>query len=327
MMTVNSLRILFVLICCITGYFVMVGVGHRWQGVFTGFLLSIFIFAIEFIIRKVAVRDLVAGIVGLFGGLVLSLLFFAPVAYFMEPGLEKTVLSAAVFLMLPYLGIILAIKKKDELFLWRSRTHVSGASGTPAMARILDTSVIIDGRIGDICQTRFLDGTLVIPRFVLAELQQIADSPDPVKRNRGRRGLDTLNAIQKSSTILEITDEDYPQIPEVDAKLIQLAKDKGSQLLTTDFNLNKVAELQGIEVLNVNDLANAIKPVVIPGEEMDIKVVKEGKEANQGLAYLDDGTMIVVENGKPFINQTVHITITSVLQTAAGRMIFARRRS
>jgi uncharacterized protein YacL len=327
MMTVNSLRILFVLICCTTGYFVMDGLGHKWQGVFTGFLLSIVIFAIEFIIRKVAVRDLVAGIVGLFGGLLLSLCFFAPVAYFMAPGLEKTLVSAAVFLMLPYLGIILAIKKKDELFLWRSRTHAAGTAGPPAVARILDTSVIIDGRIGDICQTHFLDGTLVIPRFVLGELQQIADSTEPVKRNRGRRGLDTLNAIQKSNVVLEITDEDYPHLPDVDAKLIQLAKDKKAQLITTDFNLNKVAELQGIAVLNVNDLANAIKPVVIPGEEMDIRVVKEGKEANQGLAYLDDGTMIVVENGKPFINQTVHIAITSVLQTAAGRMIFAKRKS
>lgn len=327
MMTVNSLRILFVLICCTTGYFVMGGLGHKWQGVFTGFLLSIVIFAIEFIIRKVAVRDLVAGIVGLFGGVILALCFFAPVAYFMDSGLEKTVVGASVFLMLPYLGIILAIKKKDELFLWRARPHVAGEGGSPAPVRLLDTSVVIDGRIADICQTRFLDGRLVIPRFVLTELQQVADSTDPAKRARGRRGLDTLQAIQKSGITIEIADEDYPQLAEVDTKLVQLARERQAQILTTDFNLNKVAELQGVGVLNVNDLANAIKPVVIPGEEMDIRLVKEGKEANQGLGYLEDGTMIVVENGKPFINQTVHVAVTSVLQTAAGRLIFARKKS
>ena len=329
MMTVNSLRILFTLICCVTGYFVMDGVGHKGQGVFTGFLLAMIIFAIEFLIRKVAIRDLVAGIVGLFGGLIMALLFFAPVAYFMAPGLDKTVLSASIFLMLPYLGIILAIKKKEELFLWRSRVHhaVPGEEFPDSAPKLLDTSVIIDGRIADICQTHFLDGTLIIPRFVLAELQQIADSTDPLKRNRGRRGLETLNTIQKSKIPLEITDQDYPAIPEVDAKLVEMAKERKAKILTTDFNLNKVAELQGIEVLNINDLGNAIKPVVIPGEEMDIRVIKEGKEQNQGLAYLEDGTMIVVENGKPYINQAIHVVITSVLQTAAGRMIFARKKT
>jgi uncharacterized protein YacL len=272
----------------------------------------------------------VAGIVGLFGGLIMAFLFSAPVVYFMEAGLEKIVIITALFLMLPYLGIILGVKKKDELFLWRSRVHPTGPDGTPVTGeavKILDTSVIIDGRIGDICQTHFLEGTFVIPRFVLSELQQIADSPDPLKRNRGRRGLETLNAIQKSSLFLEITDEDYPHLTDVDAKLVELAKVRKAKILTTDFNLNKVAELQSIEVLNINDLANAIKAVVIPGEEMDIKVLKEGKEQNQGLAYLDDGTMIVVENGKPYINQTIHVMITSVLQTAAGRMIFAKKKS
>ncbi len=324
MMTVNSLRLLFILICSTAGYFTVEA--NRYQGVLGGFSLAMVIFALEFIIRKVAVRDLLAGLGGLAFGLFVAVLVFTPLAYFMESGSAKTLVVTAVFLMCPYLGIILSIKKKDELFLWRSKLG-SPVPDSPTAAKVLDTSVIVDGRIADIGQTGFLDGTLLIPRFVLAELQQIADSSEALKRARGRRGLEVLQAMQKAEVPIRITDQDYPQVEGVDAKLVEMAKELKCKILTTDFNLNKVAELQGVEVLNINDLANALKVVVIPGEEMDIKVIREGKEKDQGLAYLDDGTMVVVENGKSLINQRVHVAITSVLQTSAGRMIFAKRKA
>jgi uncharacterized protein YacL len=324
MMNVNSLRTLFVLICCTAGYFTANPL-HPFQGIIIGFTLSMLAFALEFIIRKVAIRDLLASLVGLFFGLFVSALIFAPLAYFMEAGPGKGLIVTGLFLVVPYLGIILAIKKKDELFLWRSRMNPPGSDA--ATPKILDTSVIVDGRIADIAQTRFLDGPLLLPRFVLAELQQIADSDEPMKRTRGRRGLEILEAMQKADVPLRVTDEDYPAHEGVDDKLVAMAKELKARLLTTDFNLNKVAELQGVEVLNVNDLANAVKAVVVPGEEMDLKVLREGKEKDQGLAYLDDGTMVVVENGNTFINQKIHVTITSVLQTAAGRMIFAKRKA
>ena len=191
--------------------------------------------------------------------------------------------------------------------------------------KVLDTSVIIDGRIADICKTGFIEGKLVIPRFVLNELQHIADSSDDLKRVRGRRGLDILNKIQKELSIeTQIYEEDFPEIAEVDAKLLKLAQILSGKVVTNDFNLNKVAEFQGVPVLNINELANAIKPVLLPGEEMKVMVMKDGKESSQGIAYLDDGTMIVVEGGRKFINEEIIVVVTSVLQTAAGRMIFAK---
>ena len=191
--------------------------------------------------------------------------------------------------------------------------------------KILDTSVIIDGRIADICKTGFIEGTLVIPEFVLEELQHIADSSDLLKRNRGRRGLDILNKIQKELEVkVLIYEGDFEEISEVDSKLVRLAKVLQGKVITNDFNLNKVCELQGVSVLNINDLANAVKPVVLPGEEIIVQVIKDGKEHGQGVAYLDDGTMIVVEGGREFIGMTLEVMVTSVLQTSAGRMIFAK---
>ena len=191
--------------------------------------------------------------------------------------------------------------------------------------KILDTSVIIDGRIFDICETGFVEGPLVIPNFVLDELRHISDSSDSLKRNRGRRGLDILNKIQKELSIeTQIVEDDFPKIAEVDAKLLKLAQKIDGKVITNDYNLNKVAEFQGVPVLNINELSNAIKPVVLPGEEMTIDIVKDGKESSQGVAYLDDGTMIVVEGGRKYIGQTTDVIVTSVLQTAAGRMIFAK---
>jgi uncharacterized protein YacL len=192
---------------------------------------------------------------------------------------------------------------------------------------VLDTSVIIDGRIADICKLGFLEGTLIIPRFVLSELQNIADSPEPLRRTRGRRGLDILNEIQKQVTIdVRISEVDFPDMREVDAKLVRLAKDMSAKIVTNDFNLNKIAQFQGIDVLNINDLANALKPIVLPDEDFVIKIIKEGKEPGQGVGYLDDGTMVVIENGGKLIGKEVKVRVTSVLQTSAGQMIFTRTR-
>jgi uncharacterized protein YacL len=191
--------------------------------------------------------------------------------------------------------------------------------------KILDTSVIIDGRIADVCETGFIDGTLVIPQFVLKELQLVADSGDSMKRNRGRRGLDILQKIQKMAAVeVMISDVDFPEVREVDLKLIELARTLQGKIVTNDFNLNKVAQLRGVEVLNVNELANSLKPVVLPGELMKVFILKEGKEYNQGVAYLDDGTMVVVDNARKMISKTIDIVVTSVLQTTAGKMIFGR---
>ena len=197
-------------------------------------------------------------------------------------------------------------------------------SKTDRSYRILDTSVIIEGRIADICDSGFIDGDLIVPRFVLNELQLVADSSDSMKRLRGRRGLDVLNHLQKSSNVsINIVDQDFPKIKGVDSKLVALAKQLNAKLLTNDYNLNKVAELQGIRVLNINELANAMKPVVLPGEQMTVKIVREGKESGQGVAYLDDGTMIIVDNAQKLVNVNVKVVVTSVLQTTAGRMIFS----
>jgi uncharacterized protein YacL len=223
-----------------------------------------------------------------------------------------------------YLGMAIALRGKDEFSLIIPYVKFERRDQDEQLV-ILDTSVIIDGRVADICQTKFISGRIVIPRFVLKELQQIADSQDTLKRTRGRRGLDILNKIQKASFIdVKIAEEDFPELTEVDAKLIKLAKVLGGKVLTNDYNLNKIAELQGVTVLNINDLANALKPVVLPGEVLQVRITKEGKEYNQGVAYLDDGTMVVVDNARYLIGQTMTVMVTSVLQTSAGRMIFAK---
>jgi uncharacterized protein YacL len=225
---------------------------------------------------------------------------------------------------LTYVGLVLGAHYGEWLEPARMRALVS-ASRPERRYKILDTSVIIDGRISDVCETGFIDGTLVIPQFVLKELQLIADSAESLKRNRGRRGLDILQAIQKMAGIeVMISDVDFPDIREVDLKLIELARSIQGKIITNDFNLNKVAQLRGVDVLNVNELANTLKPVVLPGEMMRVFILKEGKEYNQGVAYLDDGTMVVVDNARKMISKTIEIVVTSVLQTTAGKMIFGR---
>jgi uncharacterized protein YacL len=233
-------------------------------------------------------------------------------------------LHSFVLIVLPYLGLVLGGKHGE----WLEPSRLIGlfrAAGPQRRYKILDTSVIIDGRIADVCETGFIGGTLVIPQFVLKELQLVADSADSLKRNRGRRGLDILQKIQKMSGVeVMISDLDFPEVREVDLKLIELARTLQGKIVTNDFNLNKVAQLRGVDVLNVNELANSLKPVVLPGEIMKVFILKEGKEYNQGVAYLDDGTMVVVDNARKMISKTIDIVVTSVLQTTAGKMIFGR---
>jgi uncharacterized protein YacL len=224
-----------------------------------------------------------------------------------------------------YVGLIVGATKGDMLNLAALGGLFGGEKATRQSFKILDTSVIIDGRIADIAETGFLDGTLVVPQFVLRELQLVADSADSMKRNRGRRGLDVLQRIQKMANLnVQLLEDDFPNVREVDLKLIELAKIYDCKVITNDFNLNKVAQLHGVDVLNINELANALKPIVLPGEVMRVFILKEGKEYNQGVAYLDDGTMVVVDNAKRLISKTIDISVTSVLQTQAGKMIFGR---
>jgi uncharacterized protein YacL len=279
---------------------------------------------------RIPVTDVLFGSVGLiFGLLVAFLIGFALNA--VQVPILNAVAPILLTLLFGYLGFQVGFKKRDELLgLFTNRVKKkSGEEETEKTEKhplkILDTSVIIDGRVADICQTGFLEGTIVIPRFVLEELQHIADSSDVLKRNRGRRGLDILNRIQKELAIkVEIYEGDFEEIGEVDSKLVKLAILTNGILVTNDFNLNKVCELQNVSVLNINDLANAVKPVVLPGEELSVQVIKDGKEYHQGVAYLDDGTMIVVEEGREYIGKRLDVLVTSVLQTSAGRMIFAK---
>jgi uncharacterized protein YacL len=270
--------------------------------------------------------DLLSCLIGLTFGLALSSFLYPFVTDIPYVG---QVLAAGTALTLGYAGIRIGMRKKDEIGDWlraRRTVEIPKSEGPRYEEhKILDTSVIIDGRIADICKTGFIEGTLVIPEFVLEELQHIADSSDLLKRNRGRRGLDILNKIQKELDVKVLIYEDANEEPgEVDSKLVKLAKAMQGKVVTNDFNLNKVCELQGVSVLNINDLANAVKPVVLPGEEIVVQVIKDGKEHGQGVAYLDDGTMIVVEGGRDFIGTTMEVLVTSVLQTSAGRMIFAK---
>lgn len=288
---------------------------------------------VEEALIKVPLGDLAFGTFGLIVGLVVAYLINITIQD-IKISVVSQVVPLFIMIILGYLGFqvgfrrreeflqLLATKKDREKKRQTSEERVKREYQKP---KILDTSVIIDGRIADICQTEFLEGTLVIPQFVLGELQHIADSSDVLKRNRGRRGLDVLNRIQKELPIeVKIYEGDFEDIPEVDSKLIKLAKVIDGTVVTNDFNLNKVCDLQGVRVLNINDLANAVKPVVLPGEELAVQVIKDGKEHNQGIAYLDDGTMIVVEEGMRYIGKKIDVIITSVLQTSAGRMIFAK---
>jgi len=292
--------------------------------IIAGGLLGALMIGIETRMRTAEVTDLLGALIGGAIGLGLSKTIGAAL-FWADAGDSRVVfLHSFILLVFPYLGIVMGARKGE----WLEPARLAALfrdTGPQKRYRILDTSVIIDGRIADVCETGFLDGTLIIPQFVLKELQLVADSADSLKRNRGRRGLDILQKIQKIQGLdVIISDIDFPDVREVDLKLIELGRTLPGKIVTNDFNLNKVAQLRGVQVLNINELANALKPVVLPGEFMKVFIIKEGKEYNQGVAYLDDGTMVVVDNARRMISKNVDVVVTSVLQTTAGKMIFGR---
>jgi uncharacterized protein YacL len=289
-----------------------------------GLVLGAVVVAFEIQVRNTSVAHMLGALIGGAFGLVAAEMI-GKALYWADLGDDRVVfLHSMILITLPYLGLVIGGRKGE----WLQPENLVGlfrSAGARKRYKILDTSVIIDGRIADICETGFMDGTLLIPQFVLKELQLVADSSDSMKRNRGRRGLDILQKIQKMTNLdVVISDVDFPDVKEVDLKLIELARSLEGKIVTNDFNLNKVAELRGVHVLNINELANSLKPVVLPGEVMKVFILKEGMEYNQGVAYLDDGTMVVVDNARRLIGRTIDVVVTSVLQTTAGKMIFGR---
>jgi uncharacterized protein YacL len=296
--------------------------GQPAVGLALGLAFALGIVLLELRLHRVPPHNMVGALVGGVTGLLGANLVWGVIA-----GLDLVAehfIHAVLIVFLIYIGVVIGARRGE----WFEPARIIAAFKDASRLhqyKVLDTSVIIDGRIADICETGFLDGTLVVPQFVLRELQQVADSSDSMKRNRGRRGLDVLQRIQKMSHVqVQIVETDFPEVKEVDLKLIELAKRLSGKIVTNDFNLNKVAQLRGVAVLNINELANALKPVVLPGEVLRVFVLKEGKEPGQGIAYLDDGTMVVVDQGKRAIGRTIEVTVTSVLQTTAGKMIFCR---
>jgi uncharacterized protein YacL len=315
------IRIGIFLVFVFSGYFLGVRYNAIIEGIAFGVVCGILGYAFEIFFRKVPLGRIIGGLAGLVTGIVFASLLLLPLRRIVS---DISIASFVLNAVLGYGGFLMGLKRGENLTL-PGLFRIFKGQDTEEHLKILDTSVIIDGRIADVCEAGFLDGVFLVPQFILQELQHIADSPDSLKRARGRRGLDILHRIQKMAHItVRITDEDFPKIKEVDSKLVALARVHDAKVITNDFNLNKVAELQGVTVLNINELANALKPVVLPGETMRVFVIKEGKEYNQGVAYLDDGTMVVVENGRKIIGKNAEVSVTSVLQTTAGRMIFSK---
>jgi len=320
------IRLLFIAVLAFAAYFLrpfnLDGPVAAGVGVVAGIAVVVF----EIRIKQVSMRRLIGAafgsVLGILGAYLISLVLEKAM-----PDSDNTVpfLEVLILALMTYCGLVVGAAKGEMLNLGAFGGLFGGEKASKNSFKILDTSVIIDGRIADIAETGFIDGSLVIPQFVLRELQQVADSSDGMKRNRGRRGLDVLQRIQKMPQLnIQILEDDFPNVREVDMKLIELAKLYACKIVTNDFNLNKVAQLRGVEVLNINDLANALKPVVLPGETMRVFILKEGKEYNQGVAYLDDGTTVVVDNARKMISKTIDVAVTSVLQTTAGKMIFGR---
>jgi uncharacterized protein YacL len=319
------IRFLFVLVTALSCYELQpLGLG-RPAAAGVGVLFGAAVVLFEIRLRQVSLKRLIGAVIGSILGIIGAYLFSLVIHNSIKPGPTQSFLELFVMLLMAYIGLIVGAGKGELLNLAALGGIFGGEKQAKRSYKILDTSVIIDGRIADIAETGFLDGIIVIPQFVLRELQLVADSADSMKRNRGRRGLDILQRIQKIATLsIQIVEDDFPAVREVDLKLIELAKVYEGKIVTNDFNLNKVAQLQGVEVLNINELANSLKPIVLPGEIMKVFILKEGKEYNQGVAYLDDGTMVVVDNARKMIGKTVDISVTSVLQTTAGKMIFGK---
>ncbi len=328
-MVLTVVRLFFMMLSCLIGYQLGAQImgpesSWTWWGASIGLLVAVVVMVTDLILKRVQIRTLSCIVLGILFGMLMSGLFMKLFALISLSRAVEMAIRISLTLVLSYLGITICLRGQDELNLVIPYVKFARQDRGQELI-IMDTSVIIDGRIADICQTRFIEGRFIIPRFVLRELQSIADSADTLKRNRGRRGLDILGRIQKNTNIdVKIHETDFPEVPEVDDKLIKLAKILGARIFTNDYNLNKVAEIEGITVININELANALKPVVLPGEVMEVRILKEGKEYGQGVAYLDDGTMVVVENGRDRIGSIQKVSVTSVLQTQAGRMIFAK---
>jgi uncharacterized protein YacL len=320
-----AFRMIFVIVCTGAGFHFRPFGLSPLQGAIAGLVFSISVILFELRLRKASLRRLIGAaigsILGILGAYLISLIF----THTTIPESTRSFFSLAIFLVMTYIGLVLGANKGDMLNLQAFGGVFGSERNVRHSLKLLDTSVIIDGRVADIAEAQFLDGTVIIPQFVLRELQLVADSADPLKRQRGRRGLEVLQRIQKMTHLdVQIAEDDFAQIADVDMKLIELAKIYDCKIITNDFNLNKVAQLHGVEVLNINELANSLKPIVLPGETMRVFILKEGKEYNQGVAYLDDGTMVVVDNAKRMISKTVDIAVTSVLQTTAGKMIFGK---
>jgi uncharacterized protein YacL len=321
-MNLISLRILFIIASTLVGY--QSGSGNPMVAAAVGAAVSIVIVAMELGMRSVSVRGLSSSVFGLILGLFMAKLVGDAFTLLPIPKESLPLSRMILTLVFCYLGMVIGLRGKDEFNIIIPYVRLRRQDQNEELT-LLDTSVIIDGRITDILKTKFLEGKIIVPKFVLKELQQIADSTDPIKRQRGRRGLEILNSIQKETGVnLTLHDDDVPDIKEVDAKLVKLAQLLEAKIMTVDFNLNHVASFQGVKVLNINELANALKPVVFPGEQMSLKLLKEGKEYNQAVGYLDDGTMVVVEDARKLLGQEVKVAVTSVLQTPAGRMIFTK---
>jgi uncharacterized protein YacL len=318
-------RFLFVLIITVTCYLTDPFNLPAKQDAVVGALIGLAIVLFEWRLRRVSLKRLIGAAVGSVLGIFGAYLFSLVIRNSVVPGNTQSFLQILVMFLMAYVGLVVGANKGDMLNLAALGGVFGGEKQGKRSYKILDTSVIIDGRIADIAETGFLDGIIVTPQFVLRELQLVADSADSLKRNRGRRGLDILQRLQKIPTLqIQIVEDDFPAVREVDLKLIELAKLYEGKIITNDFNLNKVAQLQGVAVLNINELANSLKPIVLPGETMRVFILKEGKEYNQGVAYLDDGTMVVVDNARKMIGKTIDISVTSVLQTTAGKMIFGK---
>jgi uncharacterized protein YacL len=335
------IRIAFVALLTLLGYvlnpfshtqrfgFSSVGETARpFLSAFFGLIIALLIIAFEMRVRRASLKTLIGAAVGSILGIIGAFLIGLLISIQKEAAVSaemQTFLTIALAFFMGYVGLMVGAAKGEFIDLSALGGIFSDKNTQKVDYKVLDTSVIIDGRIADVAETGFLDGTLVIPQFILTELQQVADSPDSSKRQRGRRGLDMLQRLRNNSKIdIQIVETDFPAVKEVDLKLIELGKQLEAVIVTNDFNLNKVSQLRGVQVLNINELANALKPVVLPGEAMRVFLLKEGKEYNQAVAYLDDGTMVVVDNARKLIGKTADIAVTSVLQTTAGKMIFGR---
>lgn len=319
------IRVAFVLVLFGVGYFfhpfplgrIVCGI----SGAIAGLLIVLF----ELRLRALSLKQLIGGVIGSIFGICGAFLLSVVLRNALPPGNLQHASQLSVLFLMAYIGLVVGASKGDLLNLAALGDVFTSERSNKRPNKILDTSAIIDGRIADIAETGFLEGPLIVPEFVLHELQMVADSSDSSKRQRGRRGLDVLQRMQANMSLgVQIVEDDYPHIREVDLKLLELAKDIDAKIVTNDFNLNKIAHLHQVAVLNINDLANSLKPIVLPGERMSILVLKEGKEYNQGVGYLDDGTMVVVDHARRLIGRSVEITVTSVLQNASGKMIFGR---